>query len=107
MIRDVFSQPHQAMVMLFFGLTGGLLYELVRLPRLKAGRFGTAFYDLLALFLLQVCLLSGLLFSTHGEVRLYGLALFFGGMLLVRWAFRPLFTEILQKIRKKQFPSDG
>ena len=36
MIRDVFSQPHQAMVMLFFGLTGGLLYELVRLPRLKA-----------------------------------------------------------------------
>ena len=106
MIRDVFSQPHQAMVMLFFGLTGGLLYELVRLPHLRAGRFSTVFYDLLALFLLQVCLRSGLLFSTRGEVRLYGLALFFGGMLLVRWAFRPLFTEILQKIRKKQVPSD-
>jgi hypothetical protein len=40
-------------------------------------------------------------------MRLYALALFFGGMLLIRWAFRPLFTEILQKIRKKQFPSDG
>ena len=105
MIRDVFSQPHQAMVMLFFGLLGGLGYELLRLPRLRSGRIGTVLWDLLALVLLQACLLSGLLFSTHGEVRLYGLALFFGGMLLVRWAFRPLFTEILQKIRKKQFPS--
>ena len=38
MIRDVFSQPHQAMVMLFFGLVGGLGYELLRFPRLKAGR---------------------------------------------------------------------
>ena len=105
MIRDVFSQPHQAMVMLFFGLMGGLGYELIRLPRLQAGRVGTVFWDLLALLLLQLCLFSGLMLSTHGEVRLYGLALFFGGMLLVRWAFRPLFTEILQKIRKKEFPS--
>ena len=38
-------------------------------------------------------------------MRLYGLVLFFGGMGLVRWAFRPLFTEILQKFRKKEFPS--
>ena len=69
MIRDVFSQPHQAMIMLFFGLTGGLLYELVRLPRLRAGRFGTVFYDLLALFLLQVCLLSGLAILLYVKKR--------------------------------------
>ena len=105
MIRDVFSQPHQAMVMLFFGLAGGLGYELVRLPRLRAGRVGAVALDLLALLMLQVCLLLGLYLSAHGEVRLYALALFFGGMGLVRWAFRPLFTEILQKIRKKEFPS--
>ena len=105
MIRDVFDQPHQAMVMLFFGLVGGLGYELVRLPRLRAGRTGAALWDLLSLLLLQICLLSGLFFSTHGEVRLYGLVLFFGGALAVRWAFRPLFTELLQKICKKQFPS--
>ncbi len=105
MIRDVFSQPHQAMVMLFFGLAGGLGYELVRLPRLHAGRTGAMLWDLLALLLLQVCLLGGLFLSTRGEVRLYGLALFFAGSLLACWAFRPLFTEILQKIRKKQFPS--
>lgn len=105
MIRDVFSQPHQAMVMLFFGLIGGLGYELIRLPRLRAGRFGTVLLDLAALLLLQLCLLAGLFLSARGEVRLYGLALFFGGMLLVRWAFRPLFTEILQKLRKKMFPS--
>ena len=105
MIRDVFSQPHQAMVMLFFGLVGGMGYELVRLPRLRAGRTGTVLWDLLALFLLQVCLILGLYFATKGEVRLYGLVLFFGGMGLVRWALRPLFTEILHKIRKKEFPS--
>ena len=105
MIRDVFSQPHQAMVMLFFGLTGGLGYELLRLPRIRAGRIGAVLWDLVALFLLQICLLAGLMLSTRGEVRLYGLVLFFGGMGLVRWVFRPLFTEILQKIRKKLFPS--
>ena len=105
MIRDVFSQPHQAMVMLFFGLLGGLGYELLRLPRLRSGRIGTVLWDLLALLLLHVCLLAGLMLSTRGEVRLYSLVLFFGGMALVRWAFRPLFTEILQKIRKKLFPS--
>ena len=105
MIRDVFDQPHQAMVMLFFGLAGGILYELVRLPRLRAGRAGTVFWDMIALLCLQLCLLWGLFLSAHGEVRLYGLVLFFGGMALIRWAFRPLFTEILQKIRKKQFPS--
>lgn len=105
MIRDVFSQPHQAMVMLFFGLVGGLGYELFRLPRQHAGRLGTVLWDLVSLLFLQVCLVAGLLLSTRGEVRLYGLSLFFGGMLLIRWVFRPLFTEILQKIRKKQFPS--
>ena len=105
MIRDVFSQPHQAMVMLFFGLVGGLGYELVRLPRLHAGRVGTVLFDLLALVLLQICLLLGLFLSARGEMRLYGLVLFFEGMGLVRWAFRPLFTEILQKLRKKEFPS--
>ena len=106
MIRDVFSQPHQAMVMLFFGLMGGLGYELIRFPRLKAGRLKAALWDLAALLLLQVCLLAGVFLSARGEIRLYGLALFFGGILLVRWAFRPLFTEILQKIRKKLFHSD-
>ena len=105
MIRDVFSQPHQAMVMLFFGLVGGLGYELIRLPRLGAGRFSAVLWDLVALFLLQICLLTGLFLSARGEVRLYGLVLFFGGMALVRWTIRPLFTEILQKIRKKLFPS--
>ena len=105
MIRDVFDQPHQAMVMLFFGLVGGLGYELVRLPRLHAGRVGQMLLDMLALLLLQVCLLAGLFLSTRGEMRLYGLALFFGGMALIRWAFRPLFTEILQKLHKKEFPS--
>ncbi len=105
MIRDVFSQPHQAMVMLFFGLVGGLGYELIRPLRLRSGRVGTVLADLFALLLLQVCLLAGLMLSTRGEVRLYGLVLFFGGMALVRWAFRPLFTEILQKICKKLFPS--
>ncbi len=105
MIRDVFNQPHQAMVMLFFGLAGGLGYELFRLLRLRGGRAAAVLCDVLALIFLQACLLTGLLLSTHGEVRLYGLALFFGGMALVQWAFRPLFTEILQKIRKKQFPS--
>ena len=105
MIRDVFNQPHQAMVMLFFGLLGGLAYEVVRLLRLPAGRVGAALFDLLSLFLLQICLLTGLFLSARGEMRLYSLALFFGGMLLVRWVFRPLFTEILQKICKKQFPS--
>ena len=40
MIRDVFDQPHQAMVMLFFGLVGGLGYELVRLPRCRGGKAG-------------------------------------------------------------------
>ena len=105
MIRDVFSQPHQAMVMLFFGLAGGLGYELLRLPRLRAGRVGGVFFDLVALVFLQAALLLGLFLSARGEVRLYGLVLFFGGMGLVRWAVRPLFTEILQKLRKKQFPS--
>ena len=105
MIRDVFNQPRQAMIMLFFGLAGGLGYELVRLFRRKAGRLGAILWDLAALFLTQVCLLAGLFLSTRGEVRLYGLVLFFGGMCLVRWSFRPLFTEILHKIRKKQFPS--
>ena len=105
MIRDVFDQPHQAMVMLFFGLVGGLGYELLRLPRLFAGRMGTVLWDVLALLLLQICLLLGLYLSTKGEMRLYGLLLFFGGMGLDRWAFRPLFTEILQKFRKKEFPS--
>ena len=105
MIRDVFNQPHQAMVMLFFGLVGGLGYELVRLPRPNTGRAGSLFRDLAALLWLQICLVAGLYLSARGEVRLYGLALFFGGILLTRWAFRPLFTEILQKICKKQFPS--
>ena len=34
-----------------------------------------------------------------------GLVFFFGGAALVRRALRPLFTEMLQKISKKQFPS--
>ena len=102
MIRDVFDQPHQAMVMLFFGLVGGLGYELVRLPRLFVGRTGAVFWDVLALVLLQICLLLGLFLSARGEMRLYGLILFFGGMGLVRCAFRPLFTEILQKFHKKE-----
>ena len=105
MIRDVFDQPHQAMVMLFFGLAGGLGYELLRLLRLPAGQAGAVLWDLLALFLLQVCLIAGLFFSMRGEMRLYGLVFFFGGAGLIRWAFRPLFTEMLQKICKKQFPS--
>ncbi len=105
MIRDVFNQPHEAMVMLFFGLVGGLGYECVRLPRLSAGRTSSKFWDLLALLLLQSCLLAGVFLSANGEMRLYGLLLFGAGMAAVRWSFRPLFTEILQKIRKKQFPS--
>ncbi len=105
MIRDVFDQPHQAMVMLFFGLIAGLSYELLRPFRLRAGRGGMVIWDLLALLLMQICLITGLYLSTRGEVRLYGLVFFFGGAALVRWAFRPLFTEMLQKISKKQFPS--
>ena len=105
MIRDVFSQPHQAMVMVFFGLLAGLGYESIRLLRLRAGKVGTVLSDLFALLLCQVCLLAGLFLSAHGEVRLYALVLFFAAMALIRWAFRPLFTEILQKIRKKRFPS--
>ena len=105
MIRDVFSQPYQAMVISFFGLVGGLGYELLRLLRLRSGRAARVAVELLTLLWLQVCLLCGLFFSTHGELRLYALGLFFGGMLLIRWTFRPLFTDILQKIRKKQFPS--
>ena len=105
MIRDVFDQPHQAMVMLFFGLVGGLGYELVRLPRCRGGKAGAVLLDALCLLWLQICLLTGLFLSTRGEMRLYGLLLFFGGMGLVRWAFRPLFTEILQKKHKKEFPS--
>ena len=105
MIRDVFSQPYQAMVVSFFGLVGGLGYELLRLPRLRSGRTARTVWELLTLLWLQGCLLGGLFLSTHGELRLYALGLFFGGLLLVRWAFRPVFTEILQKIRKKEFPS--
>ena len=105
MIRDVFDQPHQAMVMLFFGLVGGLGYELVRLPRRRGGKAGAVLLDALCLLWLQICLLTGLFLSTRGEMRLYGLLLFFGGMGLIRWAFRPLFTEILQKKHKKEFPS--
>ena len=102
MIYDVFSQPRQAMVMVFFGLAAGLGYELLRL--LRPPGCGV-WFDLFPLLLLQVCLGLGLFYAARGEVRLYALILFFLGMLLVRWAFRPLFTEILQRIRKKQFPS--
>ncbi|MBQ3488906.1 MAG: hypothetical protein IJA71_11530 [Clostridia bacterium] len=102
MIYDVFRQPHQAAVMVFFGLCAGLSYELIRLFRPDSGG---ALWDLLALMPIQVCLIAGLLLAGHGEMRLYAVLLFFGAMGLVRWAFRPLFTEILQKIRKKQFPS--
>ncbi len=105
MIRDVFSQPQQALVMVFFGLVGALGYEGIRLPRLSAGRGMSVVWDLLALLWLQLTLLAGLFFSTRGEVRLYALTLYFLSAALVRWAFRPLFTEILQKICKKQFPS--
>ena len=105
MIRDVFDQPHQAMVMLFFGLIGGLGYELLRLLRPGTGRAAALILDLLSLVILQICLILGLYLAACGEMRLYGLVLFFGGVAMVRWAFRPLFTEILQKIRKKQFPS--
>ena len=105
MIRDVFDQPHQAMVMLFFGLIGGLGYELLRLLRPGTGRAVEIVLDLLSLVALQICLILGLYLAARGEMRLYGLVLFFGGVAMVRWAFRPLFTEILQKIRKKQFPS--
>lgn len=105
MIRDVFNQPHQALVMLFFGLVAGLGYELLRLLRLQAGRVGSTLWDLLALLALQICLVGGLFLSAHGEVRLYALVLFFGGIALIRWTFRPLFTELLQKICKKLFPS--
>ena len=71
MIRDVFSQPHQAMVMLFFGLMGGFGYELVRLPRLRAGRLGALLWDILALILLQGCLFAGLLLSPRGGTSLW------------------------------------
>ena len=91
--------------MAFFGLVGGLGYELMRLPRLRSGRVARVAWELLTLLWLQGCLLGGLFLSTHGELRLYALTLFFGGMLAIRWTFRPLFTEILQKIRKKEFPS--
>ena len=101
----MFSQPHQAMVMLFFGLVAGIGYELLGLLRPGTGRAAGILLDLLILLLLQICLVLGLYLATRGEMRLYGLALFFGGVGLVRWAFRPLFTEILQKLRKKQFPS--
>ena len=41
------------------------------------------------------------------EIQLCTQRYFFGGMAAVRWACRPLFTEILQKRRKKLFPSCG
>ena len=103
MIYDVFRQPHQAAVMVFFGLCAGLCYELIRLIRPGSG--GGVLWDLAALIPIQGCLIGGLLLAGHGEMRLYAILLFFGAMGLVRWAFRPLFTEILQKIPKKQFPS--
>ncbi len=103
MIYDVFRQPHQAAVMVFFGLCAGLCYELIRLIRPGSG--GGVLWDLAALIPIQGCLIGGLLLAGHGEMRLYAVLLFFEAMGLVRWAFRPLFTEILQKIPKKQFPS--
>ena len=103
MIYDVFRQPHQAAVMVFFGLCAGLCYELIRLIRPGSG--GGVLWDLATLIPIQGCLIGGLLLAGHGEMRLYAVLLFFGAMGLVRWAFRPLFTEILQKIPKKQFPS--
>jgi len=104
MIYDVFRQPHQAGIMVFFGLCAGLCYELVGLARSVSGS-RAGLWDLAALVPIQLCLLAGLLLAGRGEMRLYALVLFFGSMGLVRWAFRPLFTEILKKIRKKQFPS--
>lgn len=104
MIYDVFHQPYQAMVMVYYGVLAGLAYELLRPLRLGGSLGRVMVVDGVTLLTTQICLLWGLMTAANGEVRLYALLLFFLSMGLVRWAIRPLFTEILQKICKNRFP---
>lgn len=107
MIYDVFDQPYRALVMASFGILGGVVYELMRPLRMDGVTWRVLLCDGLCLIWLQFCLGAGLMLSARGEMRLFALALFFSAMGAVRWAVRPLFTQLLQIIRKNQFSTGG
>lgn len=103
MIIDVFSQPYSFFVLLYGGLAAGLVYECLRPLRLLKKPLLGFFADLVFLLFLFFSLYGSLLIGAYGIPRYYTYLTFGLGMLLCRWGFRPIFTEITQKLRKKQF----
>lgn len=105
MIVDVFSQPQELLVLLYGGIVGGLVYELLRFCRHLLPR-QTALLDVLFLLLGGFLFTYSVLVATCGILRWYTFGGFLGGMWLSKLAFRWIFTEICKKFHKNQYP-DG
>lgn len=103
MIVDVFSQPHELLVLLYGGMIAGLFYELLRFGRTLLPR-QTPLLDALFLLLGGFLFINSVIIGTCGVLRWYTFLGFLAGMWMSKLAFRWMFTEICKKFHKKQYP---
>lgn len=98
----VTAQWASALIMLYGGITLGLLYRLLRsFCYGNYSRLRIHIVDALWVICLFICLFFSLLYATGGTIRAYALISFFLGFISAYVAFGPLFTFILKKIHKK------
>lgn len=99
---DVTAQPYETLLLFHGGAVAGLVYLLLRVIRVRAGkRWATHTLD--AVFvLLNAAIFAGYLFvADRGTIRGFLTAAYAAGFAAAYALFSPLFSRITQKIRKK------
>ena len=101
-MRDVAAQPFEALLLFHGGAVAGIVYLLLRVVRIRAGRRWVTHLCDTVFVLTGAALFVGYLFSANrGTVRGFLSAAFLLGFAACYGLFSPIFTRLTQKIRKK------
>lgn len=101
-MRDVTSQPFEALLLLHGGAITGIVYLLLRVIRSRTkATFVTHLTDALFVLIAGTVFAGYLYLSNYGTVRAFLVLSFLAGFALVYLLFSPLFSVFSQKIRKK------
>lgn len=95
---DVVAQPYALGLLLYFGIVAGLFYGILALLRYRfPKRIVTHLCDGAFVLFAAALFCLGLWYANRVVVRGYLITAFLCGILLGRWALRPLFTRMSQK----------
>lgn len=105
MSEQIAAQPYIALTCLYAGIAGGLIYDLLRLPRyFSRMRITEPLCDLLFAAVFGAILAATLLITTGGKLRLYVFLLAGAGLAIEQFA---VFGTISRIVHRSTHKRDG